>query len=73
MSAADDQAAGPLHDDETTLAVPLWGIGAAVFAWGLLRGRPLIMVAGAAAFFADHRAKPVVRARELLGELRDAR
>jgi hypothetical protein len=49
------------------LAVPLWSIGAAAMAWGLLRGRPLLFLLGGAAFFADSRAEPVRRARELLG------
>lgn len=70
-------SAGGEHEgvgaDETRVAVPLWGLGAALFAWGLLRGRPLLLAAGAAAFFADHRAEPVVRVRELLAELHDAR
>jgi hypothetical protein len=36
-------------------------------AWGLLRGRPLLVLLGAAAFFADHDAEPVRRLRELVG------
>jgi len=54
-------------DTESRVAVPLWGIGAALAAWGLLRGRPLLFLLGAAAFFADHRAEPVRRVRELVG------
>lgn len=72
MNANGDRSHG--HDEkDTRLAVPLWGIGAAVFAWGLVRGRPLVMALGAAAFLADHEAEPVVRVRELVGELRAAR
>ena len=35
--------------------------------WGLLRGRPLLFLAGAGAFLADHDAEPVRRVRELVG------
>jgi hypothetical protein len=52
--------------DEPRIAVPLWSIGAALAVWGLLRGRPLLFLIGAGAFFADHEAEPVRRARELL-------
>jgi hypothetical protein len=54
-------------ESDVRIAVPLWGIGAAVAAWGLLRGRPLLFLIGAGAFFADHQAVPVRRARELIG------
>lgn len=62
------------YDDqpETRVAVPLWGIGAAIFGFGLLRGRLLLMALGAAAFFADEQAEPVKKVREALGELRGA-
>lgn len=49
------------------VAFPLWGIGAAVAAWGLLRGRPLLVLAGAAAIYADRDAEPVRRALASLG------
>jgi hypothetical protein len=49
------------------IAFPLWGIGAAVALWGLLRGRPLLFLLGAGAFLADHDAEPVRRLRELVG------
>jgi hypothetical protein len=62
MSTFEEQPA-----DEPRIAVPLWGIGAALAAWGLLRGKPLLFLIGAGAFFADHEAGPVRRARELLG------
>jgi LPXTG-motif cell wall-anchored protein len=52
--------------EQTTIAFPLWGIGAVLAAWGLLRGKPLLFLIGAAAFFADHEAEHVRRARELL-------
>jgi hypothetical protein len=52
--------------EETRIAFPLWGIGAVLAAWGLLRGKPLLFLIGAGAFFADHEAEPVRRARELL-------
>ena len=55
------------------MALPLWGLGAAVFGWGLLRGRVLLMAIGAGAFFADRDAEPVKRVREALSELRAAR
>ena len=64
MSNVDEAAhAG----DELKIALPLWGIGAAVALWGLLRGRPLIFLIGAGAFLADHDAEPVRRVRDLLG------
>jgi hypothetical protein len=52
--------------EETRIALPLWSIGAVLAAWGLLRGKPLLFLIGAGAFFADHEAEPVRRARELL-------
>jgi hypothetical protein len=52
---------------DVKLAFPLWGIGAAVALWGLLRGRPLLLLIGAGAFFADSDAEPVRRVRGLLG------
>ena len=58
---------------EPRVALPLWGLGAAVFGWGLLRGRVLLMAIGAGAFFADRDAEPVKRVREALSELRAAR
>ena len=51
---------------EAKIALPLWGIGAAVAVWGLLRGRPLLFLVGAGAFFADRDAEPVRRLRELI-------
>jgi hypothetical protein len=54
-------------DADETVVVPLWGVGAAIAVWGLLRGRPLLVLVGAAAFFADRRAEPVRRVRELIG------
>ena len=48
------------------MAFSLWGIGAVVALWGLLRGRPLLFLLGAGAFFADRNAQPVRRLRELL-------
>ena len=65
MSAADDTVQSDERD--VRIAVPLWAIGAVLAAWGLLRGRPLIFLIGAGAFFADHEAEPVRRARALLG------
>lgn len=53
-------------DGDVRLAAPLWGIGAAVALWGLLRGRPLVFLLGAGAFFADHEAEPVRRVRALI-------
>jgi hypothetical protein len=61
-----DEQAG----DDPRIAVPLWGIGAAVALWGLLRGRPLLFLIGAGAFFADSDAEPVRRVRELIGLVR---
>lgn len=58
---------------DVRVALPLWGIGAAIFGWGLLRGRVVVMAIGAAAFFADSDAEPVRRVRESLAELRDLR
>jgi hypothetical protein len=52
--------------EEPRIAFPLWSIGAVLAAWGLLRGKPLVFLIGAGAFFADHEAEPVCRARELL-------
>jgi hypothetical protein len=49
------------------VAFPLWGIGAAVALWGLLRGRRLVFLIGAGAFLADQDAEPVRRVRELVG------
>jgi hypothetical protein len=46
------------------------GLGAGLAAWGMLRRRPLLVVVGAAAFFADHRAAPVQR---VLAALRHSR
>ena len=65
MSTIDE----PVQVDErdVRIAVPLWVIGAVLAAWGLLRGKPLLFLVGAGAFFADHEAEPVRRARELLG------
>ena len=54
------------HED-IRITFPLWGIGAAMTLWGLLRGRPLLVLLGAAAFFADRDAEPVRRVRELVG------
>ena len=65
MSAVDD--AVQTDERDVRIAVPLWGIGAVLAAWGLLRGKPLLFLVGAGAFFADHEAEPVRRARELLG------
>jgi hypothetical protein len=53
--------------EDVRVAFPLWGIGAAVALWGLLRGRPLVFLIGAGAFLADHDAAPVRRVRELVG------
>ena len=53
--------------EDIKVGFPLWGIGAAVALWGLLRGRPLLFLAGAGAFLADHDAGPVRRVRELVG------
>jgi hypothetical protein len=61
MSAPEETAS------DVRIAFPLWGIGAAVALWGLLRGRPLVFLLGAGAFFADHDAEPVRRVRELVG------
>jgi hypothetical protein len=58
------------HDAQVTSAFPLWAIGAAAFLYGVLRGRPLFVLAGAIAFLADHRAKPVRRVLALLGDAR---
>jgi hypothetical protein len=52
---------------DVRIALPLWGIGAAVALWGLLRGRPLLFLLGAGVFFADQDAEPVRRVRELVG------
>jgi hypothetical protein len=52
---------------DVRIAFPLWGIGAAVALWGLLRGRPLLFLLGAGAFLADHDAGTVRRVRELVG------
>ena len=52
---------------DVRIAFPLWGIGAAVALWGLLRGRPLLFLLGAGAFLADHDAEAVRRVRELVG------
>ena len=52
---------------DARIAFPLWAIGATVALWGLVRGRPLLFVLGAGAFFADQDAEPVGRVRELLG------
>lgn len=52
---------------DVRVAFPLWGIGAAVALWGLLRGRPLTSLLSAGAFFADHDAQPVRRVRDLVG------
>jgi hypothetical protein len=52
---------------DVRIAFPLWGLGAAVALWGLLRGRPLLFLLGAGAFLADHDAEPVHRVRELVG------
>jgi len=67
---SDDGAFDIPRDGDPRVAVPLWGIGAAMFAWGLLRGRLFLMTVGAAAFFADRDAEPVRRVREALEELR---
>ena len=61
MSTPEETAA------DARIAFPLWGLGAAVALWGLLRGRPLLFLLGAGAFLADHDAEPVRRVRELLG------
>jgi hypothetical protein len=61
MSAPEDTAA------DARIAFPLWGIGAVVALWGLLRGRPLLFLLGAGAFFADSQAGPVRKVRELVG------
>jgi hypothetical protein len=53
--------------EELKIAFPLWGIGAAVALWGLLRGKPLLFLIGAGAFLADSDAEPVRRVRELAG------
>jgi hypothetical protein len=52
---------------DVRIAFPLWGIGAAIALWGLLRRRPLLVLLGAGAFFADHEAAPVRRIQSLLG------
>jgi hypothetical protein len=56
-----------VESEDVKVAFPLWGIGAAVALWGLLRGRPLLFVLGAGAFFADSDAHPVRRVRDLVG------
>jgi hypothetical protein len=61
MSTPDETAS------DVRIALPLWGLGAAVALWGLLRGRPLVFLLGAGAFFADRDAEPVRRVRELVG------
>jgi hypothetical protein len=73
MSETDAASDLPCDSGDTVVALPLWAIGGAAFVWGLLRGRPLLMALGAAAFFADRDAKPVVRARDALAELRGLR
>jgi hypothetical protein len=65
VSAADDMV--QVDERDVRIAVPLWGIGAVLAAWGLLRGKPLLFLVGAGAFFADHEAEPVRRVRELVG------
>ncbi len=55
-----------MSEQDIKVAFPLWGIGAAVALWGLLRGRPLVFLLGAGAFLADQGAEPVRRVRELL-------
>jgi hypothetical protein len=65
VSAVDD--AVQTDERDVRIAVPLWAIGAVLAAWALLRGKPLLFLVGAGAFFADHEAEPVRRARELLG------
>ena len=65
MNAPDDRLQADERD--ARIAVPLWGIGAVLAAWGLLRGKPLVFLIGAGAFFADHEAEPVRRVRELVG------
>jgi hypothetical protein len=56
-----------MNEADLKLAFPLWGIGAAVALWGLLRGRPLLFLVGAGAFLADSDAEPVRRLRVLVG------
>ena len=65
MSAPDETVQSDERD--VRVAVPLWGIGGVLAAWGLLRGKPLLFLIGAGAFFADHEAEPVRRVRELVG------
>jgi hypothetical protein len=65
MSAVDDTVQS--DEGDVRIAVPIWGIGAGLAAWGLLRGKPLLFLVGAGAFFADHEAEPVRRVRELVG------
>lgn len=65
MSAADDMVRADERD--ARIALPLWAIGAVLAAWGLLRGKPLLFLLGAGAFFADRDAEPVRRVRELVG------
>jgi hypothetical protein len=64
---------GAPETGESRVAVPLWGLGAAMFGWGLLRGRVFLMAVGAAAFFADGEAEPVRKVRAALDDLRDLR
>jgi hypothetical protein len=67
MSVPEDLSDEAGAGADVRIAVPLWGIGAAVALWGLLRGRPLVFLIGAGAFLADHKAEPVRRVRELVG------
>ncbi len=60
-------------EEDMKVAFPLWGVGAAVALWGLLRGRPVLFLAGVGAFLADHDAEPVRRVRELVGIAGDGR
>jgi hypothetical protein len=53
--------------EDVRVAFPLWGIGATIALWGLLRGRPLLFLIGAGAFLADSDAEPVRKVRKLVG------
>ena len=60
-------------EEDMKVAFPLWGVGAAVALWGLLRGRPVLFLAGVGAFLADHDAELFRRVRELVGIAGDGR
>jgi hypothetical protein len=54
-----------VNEHEVKIGAPLWALGPAALAVGLLTGRKLLILGGAASIIADRNAEPVQRALAL--------